>query len=166
METNGIRDLQYRISFEDKIELAEHIIKLFELQGVHLVLTGSLLLRKLGIIDREVGDIDFVTSYNGDIPEYMIPPFCKDEDVELLDNYLLQRRFYYLGNKIEILHDAFFSPSKEYNKEEAQLEVIERMLDIKKDYAEKMSDYIQKWKHKEDIPKIEQWLASKRTKQC
>lgn len=167
MNTNSIKDLKCPLSFEEKLELADWIKESFNLNVIFIMLTGSMLLKKLGIIDREPQDIDFIILKASDADYATLPPFAKNVEFDEEDGYRVLKRFYWLGTKVDILlnegisYDVFFEDS-----EETQIEIVEGILKAKKFYLEKETRPDQIAKHKEDIPKIEQWLATKRTKQC
>ena len=81
------------------------------------------------------------------------------------DGYSVLKRFYWLGTKIEIIHDKDLIESVYWlNQEETDIKIVEGILKAKKSYLETETRPDQIAKHTEDIPKIEQWLATKRTK--
>lgn len=165
MNTNSIKELKCPLSFEVKLELADWMIESFS-AGCHITLTGSMLLKKLGIIDREPQDIDFIVQ---DIWEegdpYILPPFSKEVEFEDEDGYSVLKRFYWLGTKIEVIHDEdLVCKVFRLNQEETDIKIVEGILKAKKSYLETETRPDQIAKHTEDIPKIEQWLATKRTK--
>lgn len=168
MNTISIKDLKCPLSFEEKLELADWIAKLFSLNGVYVTLTGSMLLKKLGIINREPQDIDFIKSDN---PNYyqveILPPFSKEVEFEDEDGYSVLKRFYWLGTKIEVIHDEELKHEVFWaDSEEGDIKIVEGILKAKKSYLETETRPDQITKHTEDIQKIEQWLSTKRTKQC
>lgn len=168
MNTNSIKELECPLSFEEKLELADWIAELFSLYGVYVKLTGSILLKRLGIIDREPQDIDFIIAdISSNIQYYTLPPFSNEVEFEDEDGYRVLKRFYWLGTKIEVIHDEDLADNIfRLNQEDADIEIVEGILKAKKSYLETETRPDQIAKHKEDIPKIEQWLATKRTKQC
>ena len=157
MNTISIKDLKCPLSFEEKLELANWIAELFSLNGVYVTLTGSMLLKKLGVIDREPQDIDFIIKKVWEDEDYMLPPFSRDVEFEEKEDYSVITRFYWLGTKVEIINNLSF--------EETDIKIVEGILKAKKSYLETETRPEQIAKHTEDIPKIEQWLATKRTKQ-
>lgn len=165
MNTNSIKDLKYPLTYEEKLELADWMIESFS-AGCHITLTGSMLLKKLGIIDREPQDIDFIVQdiwEKGD--HYILPPFSKEVEFEDEDGYSVLKRFYWLGTKIEVIHDEdLVCKVFRLNQEEVDIKIVEGILKAKKFYLETETRPDQIAKHTEDIPKIEQWLATKRTK--
>ena len=165
MNTNSIKELKCPLSFEEKLELADWMIESFS-AGCHITLTGSMLLKKLGIIDREPQDIDFIVQdiwEEGD--NYILPPFSKEVEFEDEDGYSVLKRFYWLGTKIEVIHDEdLVCKVFRLNQEETDIKIVEGILKAKKFYLETETRPDQIAKHSEDIPKIEQWLATKRTK--
>lgn len=161
MNTNSIKELKCPLSFEEKLELADWMIESFS-AGCHITLTGSMLLKKLGIIDREPQDIDFIVQ---DIWEegdpYILPPFSKEVEFEDEDGYSVLKRFYWLGTKIEVIHDEdLVCKVFRLNQEETDIKIVEGILKAKKSYLETEVRPDQIAKHTEDIQKIEQWLAS------
>lgn len=167
MNTKSIKELECPLSYKEKLELADWIAELFSLHGVYVMLTGSMLLKKLGIIDREPQDIDFIIKNVWEGEDYMLPPFSRDVEFEKKDGYSVLKRFYWLGTKIEIIHDKDLTESVFWlNQEEADIKIVEGILKAKKFYLETETRPDQIAKHTEDIPRIEQWLATKRTKQC
>lgn len=167
MNTNSIKDLKCPLSFEEKLELADWMIESFNRNVIFIKLTGSMLLKKLGIIDREPQDIDFIILKASDADYATLPPFAKNVEFEAEDGYRVLKRFYWLGTKVDILlnegisYELFFEDG-----EDADIEIVEGILKAKKRYLETETRPDQIAKHTEDIPKIEQWLATKRTKQC
>ncbi len=168
MNTNSIKDLKCPLSFEEKLELADWISELFSLHGVYVILTGSMLLKRLGIIDREPQDIDFVIAdISSNLKDYTLPPFSNEVEFEDEDGYRVLKRFYWLGTKIEVIHDEDLADNIfRLNHEEADIKIVEGILKAKKSYLETETRPDQIAKHTEDISKIEQWLSTKRTKQC
>ena len=166
MNTNSIKDLKCPLSFEEKLELADWMIESFSVY-YHITLTGSMLLKKLGIIDREPQDIDFVIEKVWVDEDYILPPFSKEVEFEDEDGYRVLKRFYWLGTKIEVIHDEDLAYKVfRLNQDETDIKIVEGILKAKKRYLETETRPDQIAKHTEDIPKIEQWLATKRTKQC
>lgn len=167
MNTNSIKDLKCPLSFEEKLELADWMIESFNRNVIFIKLTGSMLLKKLGIIDREPQDIDFIILKASDADYATLPPFAKNVEFEAEDGYRVLKRFYWLGTKVDILlnegisYELFFEDG-----EDADIEIVEGILKAKKSYLETEVRPDQIAKHTEDIPKIEQWLATKRTKLC
>lgn len=167
MNTNSIKDLKCPLSFEEKLELADWLAELFSLSSADIYLTGSMLLKKLGIIDRETQDIDFIIKNVWEVEDYMLPPFSREVEFEEKDGYSVLKRFYWLGTKFEIIHDKNLVESIFWsNQEETDIKIVEGILKAKKSYLETETRPDQIAKHTEDIPKIEQWLATKQTKQC
>lgn len=168
MNTNSIKELECPLSFEEKLELADWIAELFSLYGVYVKLTGSILLKRLGIIDREPQDIDFIIAdISSNIQYYTLPPFSKEVEFKDEDGYRVLKRFYWLGTKVEIIHDEESGNVELWEDgEEANIKIVEGILKAKKSYLETEVRPEQIAKHTEDIQKIEQWLATKRTKQC
>lgn len=166
MNTKSIKELKYPLSFEEKLELADWMIESFS-ADCHITLTGSMLLKKLGIIDREPQNIDFIIADIWEVGDYYIlPPFAKEVEFEKEDGYRVLKRFYWLGTKIEVIHDEDLVENIfRLNQEEADIKIVEGILKAKKFYLETETRPDQIAKHTEDIPKIEQWLATKRTKQ-
>lgn len=166
MNTKSIKELDCPLSFEEKLELADWISELFSLHGVYVILTGSMLLKRLGIIDREPQDIDFVIAdISSNLKDYTLPPFSNEVEFEDEDGYRVLKRFYWLGTKVEIIHDEESGNVELWEDgEDADIEIVEGILKAKKRYLETETRPEQIAKHTEDIPKIEQWLASKRTK--
>ena len=166
MNTNSIKDLKCPLSFEEKLELADWIAETSRLYGIGITLTGSMLLKKLGIIDREPQDIDFTILIHQDSDRIPLPPFSREEPDDG-NGYKVLKRFSWLGAKVEILYNEGLSDEVFFNdSEETQIEIVENILKAKKFYLETETRPDQIAKHTEDIPKIEQWLATKRTKQC
>lgn len=168
MNTNSIKDLKHPLTYEEKLELSGWISELFSLHGVYVMLTGSMLLKRLGIIDREPQDIDFIIAdISSNLKDYTLPPFSNEVEFEDEDGYRVLKRFYWLGTKVEIIHDEESGNVELWEDgEDADIEIVEGILKAKKSYLETETRPDQIAKHTEDIPKIEQWLASKRTKQC
>lgn len=168
MNTNSIKDLKCPLSFEEKLELADWMKEAFSLYGVYVKLTGSMLLKRLGIIDREPQDLDFIIAdISSNIQYYTLPPFSKEVEFEDEDGYRVLKRFYWLGTKVEIIHDEESGNVELWEDgEEANIKIVEGILKAKKSYLETEVRPEQIAKHTEDIQKIEQWLATKRTKQC
>ena len=166
MNTNSIKDLKHPLTYEEKLELADWMTESFSLNSVDIYLTGSMLLKNLGIIDREPQDIDFIIKNVWEGEDYMLPPFSREVEFEKKDGYSVLKRFYWLGTKIEIIHDKDLIESVFWlNQEETDIKIVEGILKAKKSYLETETRPEQIAKHKEDILKIEQWLATKRTKQ-
>ena len=166
MNTKSIKELECPLSFEEKLELANWLEEVFSLHSVGIYLTGSMLLKKLGIIDREPQDIDFIIKNVWEGEDCMLPPFSREVEFEEKDGYSVLKRFYWLGTKIEIIHDKNLVESVFWlNQEETDIKIVEGILKAKKSYLETETRPEQIAKHTEDIPKIEQWLASKQTKQ-
>lgn len=168
MNTNSIKDLKHPLTYEEKLELSGWISELFRLHGVYVMLTGSMLLKRLGIIDREPQDIDFIIAdISSNLKDYTLPPFSNEVEFEDEDGYRVLKRFYWLGTKVEIIHDEESGNVELWEDgEDADIEIVEGILKAKKSYLETESRPDQIAKHTEDIQKIEQWLATKRTKQC
>ena len=168
MNTNNIKDLKCPLSYKEKLELADWIAELFSLHGVYVMLTGSMLLKRLGIIDREPQDIDFIIAdISSNLKDYTLPPFSNEVEFEDEDGYRVLKRFYWLGTKVEIIHDEESGNVELWeDAEDADIEIVEGILKAKKSYLETETRPDQIAKHTEDIPKIEQWLATKQTKQC
>ena len=168
MNTNSIKDLKHPLTYEEKLELSGWISELFRLHGVYVMLTGSMLLKRLGIIDREPQDIDFIIAdISSNLKDYTLPPFSNEVEFEDEDGYRVLKRFYWLGTKVEIIHDEDLAENIfRLNQEDADIEIVEGILKAKKSYLETETRLDQIAKHTEDIPRIEQWLATKRTKQC
>lgn len=168
MNTNSIKDLKHPLTYEEKLELSGWISELFRLHGVYVMLTGSMLLKRLGIIDREPQDIDFIIAdISSNLKDYTLPPFSNEVEFEDEDGYRVLKRFYWLGTKVEIIHDEESGNVELWEDgEDADIEIVEGILKAKKSYLETESRPNQIAKHTEDIQKIEQWLATKRTKQC
>lgn len=165
MNTKSIKELECPLSYEEKLELADWMIESFS-HYCHIYLTGSMLLKKLGIIDREPQDIDFIIENIWQGEDYILPPFSREVEFEKKDGYSVLKRFYWLGTKIEVIHDEDLAYNIfRLNQEEADIKIVEGILKAKKFYLEKETRPDQIAKHTEDIPKIEQWLATKRTKQ-
>ena len=166
MNTNSIKELECPLSYKEKLELADWIAELFSLHGVYVMLTGSMLLKRLGIIDREPQDIDFIIAdISSNLQTYILPPFAKEVEFEDEDGYRVLKRFYWLGTKVEIIHDEESGNVELWeDAEEADIKIVEGILKAKKSYLETETRPEQIAKHTEDIPKIEQWLASKQTK--
>lgn len=165
MNINSIKDLKCPLSFEEKLELSNWLAESFSLHGVYVKLTGSMLLKRLGIIDREPQDIDFIIAdISSNIQYYTLPPFSKEVEFEDEDGYRVLKRFYWLGTKVEIIHDEESGNVELW--EDADIEIVEGILKAKKFYLETETRPDQIAKHTEDIPRIEQWLATKQTKQC
>jgi len=165
MNSKSIKELECPLSYKEKLELADWMIKSFSAY-YHITLTGSMLLKKLGIIDREPQDIDFVIEKVWVDEDYILPPFAKEVEFEKEDGYRVLKRFYWLGTKIEVIHDEDLADNIfRLNQEEADIKIVEGILKAKKSYLETETRPDQIVKHTEDIPKIEQWLATKRTKQ-
>ena len=166
MNTKSIKELKCPLSFEEKLELADWMIESFNRNVIFIKLTGSMLLKKLGIIDREPQDIDFIILKASDADYATLPPFAKNVEFEAEDGYRVLKRFYWLGTKVDILlnegisYELFFEDG-----EDADIEIVEGILKAKKRYLETETRPDQIAKHTEDIPKIEQWLATKQTKQ-
>lgn len=167
MNTISIKDLKCPLSFEEKLELADWIAKSF-LDYCHITLTGSMLLKKLGVIDREPQDIDFIVeeiweTCNADI----LPPFSKEIEFEGEDDFSVLKRFYWLGTKVELIYDEDLIGELTCGRdtEEESIKIVEGILKSKKSYLETETRPDQITKHTEDIQKIEQWLSTKRTKQ-
>lgn len=166
MNTKSIKELECPLSFEEKLELADWIAETSRLYGIGITLTGSMLLKKLGIIDREPQDIDFTILIHKDSDKIPLPPFSREKPDEE-NGYKVLRRFSWLGTKVEILYNEGLSDEVFFeDSEETQIEIVEDILKAKKFYLEKETRPDQIAKHTEDIPKIEQWLGTKRTKQC
>lgn len=166
MNTNSIKDLKCPLSYKEKLELADWIAEVFSLNNVYVMLTGSMLLKNLGIIDREPQDIDFIIADIWESEGFVLPPFSKEVEFEKEDGYSVLKRFYWLGTKIEIIHDKnLVYKVFRLNQDEANIKIVEGILKAKKSYLETETRPEQIAKHTEDIPKIEQWLATKRTKQ-
>ena len=166
MNTNSIKDLKYPLNYKEKLELADWIAEVFSLNNVYVMLTGSMLLKRLGIIDREPQDIDFIIADIWESEGFVLPPFAKEVEFEKEDGYSVLKRFYWLGTKIEIIHDKnLVYKVFRLNQDEANIKIVEGILKAKKSYLETETRPDQIAKHTEDIPKIEQWLATKRTKQ-
>ncbi len=164
MNTNSIKDLKCPLSFEEKLELADWLAESFS-HYCSITLTGSMLLKKLGIIDRESQDIDFIIADIWEPEGFVLPPFAKEVEFEKEDGYRVLKRFYWLGTKIEVIHDEDLADNIfRLNQEEADIKIVEGILKAKKRYLETETRPDQIAKHTEDIPRIEQWLATKRTK--
>ena len=168
MNTNSIKDLKHPLTYEEKLELSGWISELFRLHGVYVMLTGSMLLKRLGIIDREPQDIDFIIAdISSNLKDYTLPPFSNEVEFEDEDGYRVLKRFYCLGTKVEIIHDEESGNVELWEDgEDADIEIVEGILKAKKSYLKTETRPEQIAKHTEDIPRIEQWLATKRTKQC
>lgn len=168
MNTKSIKDLECPLSFEEKLELANWVEEVSSIYGIYITLTGSMLLKKLGIIDREPQDIDFIIADISSNPQtYILPPFAKELEFEYEDGYRVLKCFYWLGTKVEIIHDEESGNVELWEDgEEANIKIVEGILKAKKSYLETEVRPDQIAKHTEDIPKIEQWLATKQTKQC
>lgn len=162
MNTKSIKELECPLSYKEKLELADWIAELFSLYGVYVKLTGSMLLKRLGIIDREPQDIDFIIAdISSNIQYYTLPPFSKEVEFEDEDGYRVLKRFYWLGTKVEIIHDEESGNVELWEDgEEANIKIVEGILKAKKSYLETETKPDQIAKHTEDIQKIEQWLAS------
>lgn len=165
MNTNSIKDLKHPLTYEEKLELADWLAKSFS-HYCSITLTGSMLLKKLGIIDREPQDIDFIIADIWESEGFVPPPFAKEVEFKKEDGYRVLKRFYWLGTKVEILNNEGFCDVGFCEGEDSDIKIVEGILKAKKFYLETETRPDQIAKHKEDIPKIEQWLASKRTKQC
>lgn len=165
MNTKSIKELKCPLSFEEKLELSNWLAESFS-HYCSITLTGSMLLKKLGIIDREPQDIDFIIADIWETEGFVLPPFAKEVEFEKEDGYSVLKRFYWLGTKIEIIHDKnLVYKVFRLNQDEANIKIVEGILKAKKSYLETETRPEQIAKHTEDIPKIEQWLATKRTKQ-
>lgn len=166
MNTKSIKELECPLSYEEKLELADWMIESFS-HYCHIHLTGSMLLKKLGIIDREPQDIDFIIENIWQGEDYILPPFSKEVEFEDEDGYSVLKRFYWLGTKIEVIHDEELKHEVFWaDSEEGDIKIVEGILKAKKSYLETETRPDQITKHTEDIQKIEQWLSTKRTKQC
>lgn len=166
MNTNSIKELECPLNYEEKLELADWMIESFS-HYCHIYLTGSMLLKKLGIIDREPQDIDFIIENIWQGEDYILPPFSREVEFDEKESYSVLKRFYWLGTKIEVIHDEDLADNIfRLNQEEADIKIVEGILKAKKSYLETETRPDQITKHTEDIQKIEQWLATKRTKQC
>lgn len=166
MNTKSIKELECPLSYEEKLELADWMIESFS-PYCHIYLTGSMLLKKLGIIDREPQDIDFIIENVWQGEDYILPPFSREVEFDEKESYSVLKRFYWLGTKVEIIHDEELDNNIfSLNQEEADIKIVEGILKAKKSYLETETRPDQITKHTEDIQKIEQWLSTKRTKQC
>lgn len=164
MNTNSIKDLKHPLTYEEKLELADWMIKSFS-ADYHITLTGSMLLKKLGIIDRDPQDIDFIIENLWEGEDYILPPFSREVEFEEEDGYSVLKRFYWLGTKIEVIRDEELDNNIfSLNQEELDIKIVEGILKAKRGYLETETRPDQIAKHTEDIPRIEQWLATKRTK--
>lgn len=160
MNTKSIKELECPLSYEEKLELADWIKEAFSWNRILIALTGSILLKKLGIIDREPQDIDFIIVVNNaNNGYYTLPPFAKNVEFEVEDGHRVLKSFYWLGTKVKILSDVT-NDNVIFNDKVC----VEGILKAKKRYLETETRPEQIAKHTEDIQKIEQWLASKRTK--
>lgn len=163
MNTNSIKDLKCPLSFEEKLELADWFEEVSSIYGIYIALTGSMLLKKLGIIDREPQDIDFIVQKRVTHANYQILPFSREVEFDEEDGYRVLKRFYWLGTKIEMIQDEKLID--DFFFEVTDIEIVEGILKAKKSYLETETRPEQIAKHTEDIQKIEQWLSTKRTKQ-
>ena len=165
MNTKSIKELEYPLSYKEKLELADWMTEAFS-HYYDIKLTGSMLLKKLGIIDREPQDIDFIIDDSSNNRQYhILPPFSKEIEFEDEDDYIVLKRFYWLGTKVEIIQDEELNDNIfSLNQEELDIKIVEGILKAKKSYLETETTPEQIAKHTEDIQKIEQWLATKRTK--
>lgn len=164
MNSKSIKELECPLSYKEKLELADWMIKSFS-ADYHITLTGSMLLKKLGIIDRDPQDIDFIIENLWEGEDYILPPFSREVEFEEEDGYSVLKRFYWLGTKIEVIRDEELDNNIfSLNQEELDIKIVEGILKAKRGYLETEMRPDQIAKHTEDIPKIEQWLATKRTK--
>lgn len=162
MNTKSIKELEYPLSYKEKLELADWIKEAFSWNRILIALTGSILLKELGIIDREPQDIDFIIVVNNaNNGYYTLPPFAKNVEFEVEDGHRVLKSFYWLGTKVEIIHDEESGNVELWEEgEEANIKIVEGILKAKKSYLETEVRPEQIAKHTEDIQKIEQWLAS------
>lgn len=163
MNTKSIKELECPLSFEEKLELANWFEEVSSIYGIYITLTGSMLLKNLGIIDREPQDIDFIVQKRVTHANYQILPFSREVEFDEEDGYSVLRRFYWLGTKIEMIQDEELID--DFFFEVTDIKIVEGILKAKKFYLETETRPEQIAKHTEDIQKIEQWLATKRTKQ-
>lgn len=156
MNTKSIKELEYPLSYKEKLELADWIKEAFSWNRILIALTGSILLKELGIIDREPQDIDFIIVVNNaNNGYYTLPPFAKNVEFEVEDGHRVLKSFYWLGTKVKILSDVT-NGNVIFNDKVC----VEGILKAKKSYLETETRPDQIAKHTEDIQKIEQWLAS------
>lgn len=82
MNTKSVKELECPLSYKEKLELADWMTESFSLNSVYIYLTGSMLLKNLGIIDREPQDIDFIIKNVWEGEDYMLPPFSREVEFE------------------------------------------------------------------------------------